>query len=50
MGMSEELYHRVMAAIHCLDEFQQGFPSAMYIDTQDLIDDFCAWWETDESV
>lgn len=54
MGMSEELYHRTMNALLYLKEFVYWGDNADYNkeaeeDIDSLIDDFCAWWETDES-
>ena len=52
MGMSEELFARVTAALIALQEyrdFEEVCLKQALDDIDDLIDDFSAWRETDES-
>ena len=53
MGMSEELYHRTVNALLFLQEFVQygdnaDYNKEVYEDIDSLVDDFCAWWETND--
>lgn len=54
MGMSEELYYSIARALCQLQEYVNYGDNADYNrdvekDIDSLIDDFSAWWETDES-
>lgn len=42
--MSEELYHRVYNAIYTAERWYMPFNE----DLEKLLDDFCAWYETDD--
>ena len=46
MGMSEELYHRILWALQTLDKYHTTIAVNYPEDILSLMDDFCAWYET----